>query len=64
MSLFNKMNFCLVVLITYIFKSGQCSEFPDRECCEQIYETHDPVHPALPTTTLPSSPSTLTGRSG
>lgn len=53
---------CFVLIY---FETVLCSEFPERECCDPIYPMPDPdpVQP-LPTTTLPSSPSTLTGRSG
>ena len=52
-----------------------CSEFPERECCDPIYPLIpelEELPPALPTTTIVSSPSSysvgvggvLSGRSG
>lgn len=68
------VNHAIVWLVLSI-QLHQCSEFPERECCDPIYPLIpelEELPPALPTTTIVSSPSsysvgaggTLQGRSG
>ena len=57
---------CLLLL--FMLSERKCSEFPERECCDPIYPPipdAEPLPPALPpTTTISSSSSNPTGRSG
>lgn len=60
------MKIIQLIKIIVLVVSVECSEFPERECCDPIYPNPDPEPspPSQPTSNLPSSPASPLGRSG
>ena len=77
MKFFNVCCLLFLLLFSQLHLHCECSEFPERECCDPIYPLipdPEPLPPALPTTTITSLSSSSsfassslanpTGRSG